>query len=407
MNLDRRTMLAALAAGFTLPSASLRAEPVGGARLVGHLRTNWSRAPFALGSYSYVARGERPDDRRTLAEPVAGRLFFAGEACHPDYGGTVHAAYESGIAAASRMLAQRHGRIAVIGAGIAGLAAAQALAQGAHEVVVFEASERIGGRIRTSRELGLPLDLGASWIHGATGNPLTALADGLGLSRVETGESYAVRDGAGRRVRAANQPDWLFREAEAQIAFGADIDLLAPEALDKGDGYEGADMILPEGYDRLLGGLKRGHGYHLSHPVRAVRLDAAGVTLEVEGIGRRPFDAALVTVPLGVLKAGSIAFDPPLPEEKRAAIGRIGMGVLDKLYLKFDRVFWDDATWLYTPDTGLQRGQFNQWLNLHGIVGEPVLLALNGGSSALALAGLGDEKLVGEALGVLRRAYRL
>jgi monoamine oxidase len=406
MSLDRRTLLAALAAAFALPSGRLSAEPIGGARLTGYLRTDWSRDPFALGSYSFRTLSERPGDRMALAAPVADRLFFAGEACHPDHPGTVHAAYETGLAAASRMLAQAHRRVAVIGAGIAGLAAARTLAEGSREVEIFEARDRLGGRIRTSRELGPPLDMGASWIHGINGNPLTAIADGLGLERIATDESYVVRDRAGRRMRGANEPDWLFREAEAQVAFGADLDLLAPEALDRGDGYEGADMVLPGGYDALLGGLMSGYTVHLSHRVRTLFSGPEGVAIEIEDMGRREYDAALVTVPLGVLKAKGIAFDPPLPADKRAAIGRIGMGVLDKLFLRFDRVFWDKATWLYTPDTGLARGQFNQWLNLHAVIGEPVLVAFNGGSSALALARASDEELVGQALGVLRAAYR-
>ena len=53
-------------------------------------------------------------------------------------------------------------------------------------------------------------------------------------------------------------------------------------------------------------------------------------------------DRVIVTVPLGVLKAGTIAFDPPLPEEKQQAIERLGFGLLDKVVLKFDQPFWPD-----------------------------------------------------------------
>lgn len=78
-------------------------------------------------------------------------------------------------------------QIVVIGAGLAGLAAASELQQRGHEVVVLEARDRIGGRIWTSsRWPGMPLDLGATWIHGVKGNPLTDLADELGARRVVT-----------------------------------------------------------------------------------------------------------------------------------------------------------------------------------------------------------------------------
>src|SRR5262245_56933256 len=64
----------------------------------------------------------------------------------------------------------------VIGAGIAGLTAARDLAVDGYDVAILEARERIGGRIWTSDELGLPADLGASWIHGFEDNPIARLA---------------------------------------------------------------------------------------------------------------------------------------------------------------------------------------------------------------------------------------
>ena len=68
-------------------------------------------------------------------------------------------------------------RIIVIGAGLAGLAAAKTLQAQGHEVLVLEARDRIGGRIWTSTKWpDMPLDLGATWIHGVKGNFLTSLA---------------------------------------------------------------------------------------------------------------------------------------------------------------------------------------------------------------------------------------
>jgi cation diffusion facilitator CzcD-associated flavoprotein CzcO len=84
-------------------------------------------------------------------------------------------------------------RIVVIGAGLAGLAAANELQSQGQDVVVVEARDRIGGRIWTSTQWkDTPLDLGASWIHGVKGNPLTSLADEIKTPRLVTRYGRAV-----------------------------------------------------------------------------------------------------------------------------------------------------------------------------------------------------------------------
>ena len=80
----------------------------------------------------------------------------------------------------------------IIGAGMAGLAAAQTLRKAGKRVLILEARERIGGRTFTSRAWSdAPMDLGASWIHGVRGNPLTKLADSVKAKRVVTSYTSA------------------------------------------------------------------------------------------------------------------------------------------------------------------------------------------------------------------------
>ena len=66
----------------------------------------WGRDPFALGSYSSALPGFA-DCRQTLAEPVDNRLFFAGEACSPNFFSTAHGGFLSGVAAADEAIAAR------------------------------------------------------------------------------------------------------------------------------------------------------------------------------------------------------------------------------------------------------------------------------------------------------------
>lgn len=93
----------------------------------GYARTNWSQDRFSYGAYSHIAKNSGVEDIKTLMKPIEDKIYFAGEAVNPNYQSTVHAALESGEAAASALLKTNQKSVAVIGAGAAGLAAAQCL----------------------------------------------------------------------------------------------------------------------------------------------------------------------------------------------------------------------------------------------------------------------------------------
>ena len=114
----------------------------------------------------------------------------------------------------------------------------------------------------------------------------------------------------------------------------------------------------------------------------------------------------IVTVPLGVLKAGSIAFTPSLPGRTQRAIDVLGYGTLDKIYLQFDEVFWDEEPHnIITPFNGFEPGYFNSWVNLYPTMGTPVLLCFNGGPAALTLSSKPDEAVIKNAQKTILTAY--
>jgi len=138
------------------------------------------------------------------------RIVLAGEYASLSAPATTNGALESGQHAASRLLANAEPRrVVVVGAGIAGAAAAARLRAAGVQAVVVEARDRIGGRIHTDRSWGAPIELGAAWIHGVTGNPVTSLATGSGLPLVPMDwEDAITRDTVtGRPSPAADAAD--------------------------------------------------------------------------------------------------------------------------------------------------------------------------------------------------------
>lgn len=114
-------------------------------------------------------------------------------------------------------------------------------------------------------------------------------------------------------------------------------------------------------------------------------------------------DAAIVTVPVGILKANLIQFEPKLPEWKLAAISEIGVGNENKIALEFDRVFWPNVELLgVVAPTSYACGYF---LNLHKATGHPVLVYMAAGRFAYDLEKLSDESAANFAMLQLKKMF--
>ena len=424
------------------PAPSLVPQPAG------MQRSSWSTDPFARGSFSYPAAFATPQQREDLAEPVLDRLFFAGEAVSADAPGTVNGARASGQLTARTLiaLAEPGERIAVIGAGAAGIAAARQLMDDGFDVLVIEARDRIGGRIQTLTDDSwpVPVELGPSFIVGAGRNSLDEEFTGLEISHTEFPPTPEARTPAGVIVPVApvgaeavtSALAWAAEQAqdtplsEALVATGStelsaedsdagisdldwlDYQLATANTLDSGapttemSGWYSptpADIaaddtrIVLGGYLGLVTDEAADLDVLLSSVVTRLSYSEDNVSLRLATGESLTVDRAIVTVPLGVLKTEVLEFVPALPFSHRGAIAALGMGTLDKIWLRFDEPFWDTEAVLWTT-VGDDTLDFRVWVNLLPLTGEPVLVGFVSGERALALAETDDTEFTDAAL---------
>ena len=403
------------------------------------VRTSWGTDPFSRGSSSFLAVGSSPAQRELLAEPLLDRVFFAGEATSTDHPNSVRGAADSGSRAADRIrvLADADERILVIGAGIAGATAARRLADAGYQVQVIEARDRTGGRIRTaqSENWPVPLQLGA-W-RVPEGGPLleqltlqgirTALLEDTAAATTTGGEQVELAAGAravGDAVQAAAEApsdislggalvesgaprsdDWPVVDAYVAsrietLLGGAAAELSSWYALDELPDGEAFRLVLGD-FQSLVDDALEGIDVALDTPVTDISYDDDGVSLRLATGESVSADRVVVTVPLGVLKDAGVAFEPPLPFERRAAIAEVGVGVQDAVWM-----LWEEPFWLSGPGGGGSAQVWTAvgedvpirtWINLQPVTGHPVLVGLVAGEAAEALAELDDEAVVAAA----------
>ena len=294
--------------------------------------------------------------------------------------------------------------VIVIGAGIAGLAAARTLAEAGRPVVLIEARDRVGGRILTlpAADGGLPVELGAEFVHGLPPE-LIRLVDEAGLTRFELEGDYRCyrkERGVARLGTCRDQheidrmfdelahlqlpqdaPDPSFHDFVVQRGLSAEA---AARATNYVEGFNAADakristrslakqqaaedaisgdrlFRVIEGYSRvpafLLGRfLDAGGEFIASAPVRSV--DWKPGSVEVTTLASRVFraSAAILTVPLGVLQARSVAFTPQ-PAEIFDAADSLAMGPVARVVYEFDSDFWSQSgleglSFLFAPES--------------------------------------------------------
>ena len=316
--------------------------------------------------------------------------------------------------------------VLVLGAGVAGLGAARALTDAGRDVLLVEARERIGGRVWTDHNFGaIPVECGAEFIHGdtaATWAWVRRAAIPTEAADIWLGRRMALEDGAvvgadvleqrddlkaalalEHELEAYTGPDmslaaWLDQRgvtglkrhlADVRMAHASAgaLETLSAAALAE-EGRAGLhngvhDFHILPGYDQVLALLAEGLNIRLGAVVKRVVWGADRVTFTLVDGEQLEARTAIITLPLAVLKAAVLDFEPPLPEAQQRAIAGLDMQPAMKVIYRFREPFWDSSmTFLTLPDP------MPVWWGLRS--GQPLLTCFLTGWRAKQAAALGD-----------------
>lgn len=262
----------------------------------------------------------------------------------------------------------RDADIVVIGAGVAGIAAARRIMATGRKVVVVEAASQIGGRcITDTTTFDTPFDRGARWMHNPETNPMIRLARGAGLDVVQAPAGQKMRIGR-RNARAGETEEFLaalvranraIDEAgrgkldtscasvlpkdlgdwagAAEFMLGASFagkDLKELSAIDKSRAQDrNAAIACRQGLGTLITRLGEQAPVALSTPASRIVWSNRDVSVETPS-GKIAARAAIITVSTNVLTSGAIRFGPDLPKRALDAASKLSLGSYDHIVLQ-------------------------------------------------------------------------
>lgn len=347
----------------------------------------------------------------------------------------------------------------IIGGGISGLAAATQLHQKKYNILILEARDRVGGRIWSMNRWGTALDLGASWLHGVDNNPISPLIAESSIKTMPTSynsEDYQKKlddmvlyDETGKQIPQqeidTTTPLLLNfdpfiehlsnRKISLQTAFNLyvtkenikgrqlkiltyqilssyvyefadDLDKLSIdiEKTHENSSVSGKQVIFPSGYIQLVNKLAQDIPIKLNQIVK--KIDYTNPIIEIETQNHTYYArSVIITVPVSILNAKKIAFNPQLPTDKIQACSQIKMGTYDKVFLLFNKVFWDkEKEWIGLIQSNSKLPVFDI-MNYYKFSKLPILLVFNAGKQAELFENISDKQIIKNIMKELRIIY--
>lgn len=340
-------------------------------------------------------------------------------------------------------------KVIVIGAGMAGLTAANKLRHHGIETVILEARDRIGGRTWTSHKLGIPFDYGASWIHGMQDNPIAELSQQLKLNTHEcdfsnyllfdrnhhpiaisdiehfSSEFTQILHQAGAYARRAKQDIDLAtaltnivstkkrpqlwqdlykaRHMGISLYIGADPNQISAREWDQESILPGGNHILLSGYLPIVEQLAKSCHIELNTQVQHIIYEKNQVTV-ISNQGSFQANAVIITVPISILKKNLITFTPALPDFKKTALEHLEMGLLNRIALKFPKAFWPNKYQgiRVIPE---RKTIVPLFVNYHYFMPQPILIGMVSGDAAQQLELLDDTEIIKYTMTGLKRYF--
>lgn len=345
-------------------------------------------------------------------------------------------------------------KIIIIGSGCAGLTANYKLDNLSKdfEILILEASNEVGGRAKTINLGGVPVDIGCCWLEGHIKNPITELAmkldykltygfpgngqrfdfdgskiDHTTIKNVNQVYSYLMDNLEDTKLLEDICIHDLFKKlisnsicdlSDKEKRFlnfyissieqyeGASICELSVNNYDANVEFPGDHKFVRGGYGNLIKELSKNANICFNSFVTKVDYNDnnnINVTFNLKNLTNngevieKEFNLdckyCICTASLGVLQSGKIKFSPTLGD-KQKLIDKLGMGLMNKIVVKFKKSFWDPSVGVFNY-IGEEKGEFRFIINynLH-YPGSNILICLTTADFAKKLEKLNDQEVL-------------